>query len=244
MDSDNELQEKFSEETDLKSSIEDFLRELEEKEKDLNISQEMVIEIEEDASEEELPEFIKNEISAADSAGEISNIQISSGQIQPAQEQSDQVAVLENQVGELKKALQNRQKDFDNYRKRTERERGDTFQNQIGNLATQMLPVLDNLNRALDAASHFDGEQSKDFRQFFDGIVLVNQQLNEILSEMGVHPVMTVGEAFNPYLHDAVATEPTNDFPPNTITEELLRGYRIGDKLIRAAMVKVAAPAE
>ena len=60
---------------------------------------------------------------------------------------------------------------------------------------------------------------------------------------MGVQPVVTVGEAFDPYFHDAVATEATNEFPPNTITEELLRGYRIGDKLIRAAMVKVASPA-
>jgi molecular chaperone GrpE len=171
---------------------------------------------------------------------------ISSEAVQTAQtsEQADQIAELENKIGELKKALLGRQMDFDNYRKRIERERGDTFQNQIGNLATQMLPVLDNLNRALDAASHFDGEQSKDFRQFFDGIALVNQQLNEVLCEMGVQPVLTVGEAFNPYFHDAVATEATDDFPPNTITEELLRGYRLGDKLIRAAMVKVASPAE
>ncbi len=247
MDSNNEIKEKFPEEIDLKSSIEDFLRELEEKEKDLNISEELVIEIEEDAIQEEVPEFIINEFSA-DTLVEISSNQTSSEQIQTAQtralEQANQIADLENQVGELKMALQSRQKDFDNYRKRIERERGNTFQNQIGNLATQMLPVLDNLDRALDAASHFEGEQSKDFRHFFDGIALVNQQLNEILSEMGVQPVVTVGEAFNPYFHDAVATEPTNDFPPNTITEELLRGYRIGDKLIRAAMVKVAAPAE
>lgn len=60
---------------------------------------------------------------------------------------------------------------------------------------------------------------------------------------MGVQPIATVGEMFNPHFHEAVATEKTNDFPPNTITGEFLRGYRLGDKLIRAAMVKVAAPA-
>jgi molecular chaperone GrpE len=247
MDSNNKIKESFSEEMDLKSSIEDFLRELEEKEKDLNISEEMVIEIDEDSPEQELPEFIKTEITVVgDAASQNPNIQISSEPVQPAQisGQTNQIADLENQIGELKKALLRRQMDFDNYRKRIERERGDTFQNQISNLATQMLPVLDNLNRALDAASHFQGEQSADFRQFFDGIALVNQQLNEVLNEMGVQPVVTVGEAFNPHFHDAVATEATNDFPPNTITEELLRGYRLGDKLIRAAMVKVASPAE
>jgi molecular chaperone GrpE len=240
MDS-NKIKENFSEEMDLKSSIEDFLRELEEKEKDLNISEEMVIEIDGDSAEQELPEFIKTEITVVgEAAGENQNIQISPEPV----EQTIQIADLENQIGELKKALLRRQMDFDNYRKRIERERGNTFQSQIGNLATQMLPVLDNLNRALDAASHFQGEQSKDFRQFFDGIVLVNQQLNEIFMEMGVQPVATIGETFNPHFHEAVATEATNDFPPNTITEELLRGYRLGDKLIRAAMVKVASPAE
>ncbi len=247
MDSNNEIIENFSEEAELKSSIEDFLRELEEKEKDLNMSEEMIIEIDEDSSDQELPEYIKTEITVVgDSAGAAQNIQLVSESVQMVQTagQTIQVTDLENKIGELKKALLGRQMDFDNYRKRIERERGDTFQNQISNLATQMLPVLDNLNRALDAASHFDGEQSKDFQHFFDGIALVNQQLNEVLSEMGVQPVVTVGEAFNPYFHDAVATEATAEFPPNTITEELLRGYRLGDKLIRAAMVKVASPAE
>ena len=158
-------------------------------------------------------------------------------------EQQNTIALLEQEVSDIKKALKGRQRDFENYRNRIERERGDSFQNQISNLATQMLPVLDNLNRALDLAEHFETEKSKDFRQFFDGIALVNQQLNEILTEMGVQPIVTVGEAFDPYFHDAVATEETDEFPPNTITEELLRGYRLGDKLIRAAMVKVASPA-
>lgn len=251
MDSNNEIKENFSEEIDLKSSIEDFLRELEEKEKDLNISDEMVIEIDEDEiAEDEIPEFLKTEIAveinkpAEKSLTEIIPLESVQAVKTENQEQKNQIVELEIQIKELKKSMLRRQMDFDNYRKRIERERGDTFQNQISNLATQMLPVLDNLNRALDAASHFEGEQSKDFRQFFDGIALVNQQLNEVLTEMGVQPVQTVGEAFNPYFHDAVATESTNEFPPNTITEELLRGYRIGDKLIRAAMVKVASPAE
>ena len=250
MDSNNEIKEKFSEEMNLKSSIDDFLRELEEKEKDLNISDEMIIEIDqEDAAEEEIPEFLK-----ADLPREVAPVkEIPPARIPPPQPikavepqvpvQTNQIAGLENQIGDLKQALLRRQMDFDNYRKRIERERGDSFQNQISNLATQMLPVLDNLDRALDMAGQFETEKSNDFRQFFDGIALVNQQLNEILSEMGVQPVVTVGQMFDPYFHDAVATEETNEFPPNTITGELLRGYRLGDRLIRAAMVKVASPA-
>jgi len=251
MDSNNKLRDHFPEEMNLKSSIDDFLRELEEKEKDLNISDEMVIEVEDDEIEEsEIPEFLKTDLPSSSGAfgenlyaqikmhePEIKAVELTS-QVQPSQ-----LKELENRIGELKTTMARRQMDFDNYRKRIERERGDTFQNQISNLATQMLPVLDNLNRALDAASHFKGEQSNGFQQFFDGIALVNQQLSEVFSEMGIQPVMTVGEMFNPHFHEAVATENTNEIPPNTITEEFLRGYRLGDKLIRAAMVRVAAPA-
>ncbi len=253
MDSNNEIKENFSEEieVELKSSIEDFLRELEEKEKDLNISDEMVIEIDdEEEPEAAIPILLKAELPAAvNSLREIPVNNVSAPEPVPLAEtknplQTIRIAELENELREVKKSLHRRQMDFDNYRKRIERERSDTFQNQISNLATQMLPVLDNLNRALDVASHFESKQTKDLSQFFDGIALVNQQLNEILTEMGVQSVITVGEAFNPYFHDAVATEATNEVPPNTITEELLRGYRLGDRLIRAAMVKVASPAE
>lgn len=250
MDSNNKLRDHFPEEMNLKSSIDDFLRELEEKEKDLNISDELVIEVDGDEIEEnEIPEFLKTDLSGNNAFQENPYVQIRMPEPETkaveltSQIQSLQLKELENQIGELKKTMARRQMDFDNYRKRIERERGDTFQNQISNLATQMLPVLDNLNRALDAASHFKGEQSNDFQQFFDGIALVNQQLNEVFSEMGIQPVVTVGEMFNPHFHEAVATENTNEFPPNTITEEFLRGYRLGDKLIRAAMVRVAAPA-
>ena len=71
--------------------------------------------------------------------------------------------------------------------------------------------------------------------------MLVNQQLNEVLAEMGVQPISSVGEHFDPHFHEAVAMEETEEFPPNTITAEFLRGYRIGDKIVRASMVKVSA---
>jgi molecular chaperone GrpE len=123
-----------------------------------------------------------------------------------------------------------------------ERERRETFQSQLGNLATQMLPALDNLNRAVDFAMDMPDEQRVEIRQFFDGIALVNQQVNEVLAGMGVQPIPTVGEEFDPNLHEAVATEETEEFEPNSISAELLRGYRIGDRVIRHSMVRVAQP--
>jgi len=70
--------------------------------------------------------------------------------------------------------------------------------------------------------------------------VLVSQQLNEILAEMGVQPILAVGERFDPHYHEAVATETNDDFPSQTVTAELLRGYRLGEKIIRPSMVKVS----
>ena len=121
-----------------------------------------------------------------------------------------------------------------------ERERRETYQSQIGNLAVQMLPALDNLNRALDCAGTIGSDERDEVRQFFEGIVLVNQQVNDVLAGMGIKPIMSVGCEFDPHLHEAVATEETDEFPPNTIILELLRGYSVDDRIIRHSMVKVS----
>lgn len=235
-------------------SIDDFLKELEEKEKDLNISSEIVIEVDEaEAAEENIPDFLKAELSEGkkiekkpvaktvppktenNGSGEASRAEIAGLR--------QQIGKLETECGELKTALHRRQTDFDNYRKRVERERSSAFLEQVGNLATQLLPVLDNLSRALDAATNLSSDQSETFHHLLDGIILVNQQLNEVLAEMGVAPIGAVGEPFDPHFHDAVAAEESDVYSPNTVTAEFLRGYRIGEKVIRPAMVKVASSA-
>ena len=93
---------------------------------------------------------------------------------------------------------QRRSRDFDAYKARTERERGDTFQKQLRNLATQMLPALDNLDRALRFASEMPEEQRNSIDQFFNGIVLVNQQVNEVLAGMGIVPNTDSWLSFRP----------------------------------------------
>lgn len=224
-------------------TLENFLRELEEKEKDLNMSEEMVIEIDElDINDESLPEELQQKLSSNSESppphfsSEIYTSTSDSGEMRDLKEK---ISELETVNGELINTLAHHRKDFENYRQRTERERILTFRSQIGNLAMQLLPVLDNLNRALNIADKLAENTNSDSRQFFDGIVLVSQQLTETLAEMGVQPIKSVGEQFNPEFHEAVATDETSDFPPNVILEELLRGYQIGDKVIRAAMVKV-----
>ena len=152
----------------------------------------------------------------------------------------NKISTMKTERTELLEKSLRRSRDFDAYKGRTERERGDTFQKQLSNLATQMLPALDNLDRALKFASDLPAEQRKQFVQFFDGIILVNQQVNEVLAGMGIMPIATVGEPFDPHFHEAVAIEETGDFPPNTVSGELLRGFRIGDMVIRHSMVRVS----
>ncbi len=149
------------------------------------------------------------------------------------------VAELKEERNEIQEKSDRRLKDFENYKYRMDRERRGSFIDQIANLAAQMLPVLDNLDRALDSVEKSTAEKTPDFQQFYDGIVLVNQQVNEIFAEMGVQPIVAVGETFDPNFHEAVATEERDDATHNLISGEMLRGWRIGNKVIRHSLVKV-----
>jgi molecular chaperone GrpE len=147
---------------------------------------------------------------------------------------------VEAENSELRDRMARRQADFENYRKRTERERGETFNRVVADIAAKLLPVLDNLKRALDAEASVEASESDEFRHFLSGVDLIYKQLNGVLEAFGVKPINVIGEKFNPHIHEAVVTEPTDEYEPDTIVQEIVTGYRLGDKLIRPALVKVA----
>ena len=147
---------------------------------------------------------------------------------------------LESEVKELRDGLARRQADFENYRKRMERERSETYNRVVADIAAKLLPVLDNLKRALETEASIEASESDEFRHFLSGVDLIYKQLNGVLDALGVRPVLAEGEQFNPHLHEAVVTEPTDDYEPDTVIQEIVRGYTMGDKLIRPALVKVA----
>jgi molecular chaperone GrpE len=147
---------------------------------------------------------------------------------------------FEAEVKELKDALARRQADFENYRKRMERERTETYNRSVADIAGKLLPVLDNLKRALETEASVEASESDEFRHFLSGVDLIYKQLNGVLDALGVKPVLSEGEQFNPHVHEAVVTEQTDDYEPDTVIQEIVRGFRIGDKLIRPALVKVA----
>ena len=147
---------------------------------------------------------------------------------------------VEAEVKELKDALARRQADFENYRKRVERERTDTYNRVVAEIAAKLLPVLDNLKRALETEASVEASESDEFRHFLSGVDLIFKQLNGVLDALGVKPISAVGEHFDPHIHEAVVTKPTDEYEPDTVMQEIIRGYRLGDKLIRPALVKVA----
>jgi molecular chaperone GrpE len=147
---------------------------------------------------------------------------------------------LEGEVKELRDSLARRQADFENYRKRMERERSDTFNRVVVDIAAKLLPVLDNLKRALETEASVEASESDEFRHFLSGVDLIYKQLYGVLDALGVKPILAEGEMFDPHLHEAVVTESTDDYEPDTVIQEIVRGFRVGDKLIRPALVKVA----
>jgi len=91
-----------------------------------------------------------------------------------------------------------------------------------------LLPVLDNLNRALDAEKTVSSHESKSFGIFCTGVELINKQLGDVLESLGIQPIASVGERFDPHIHEPWSLSPRIGTSQTTVTEELARGYRIG----------------
>jgi molecular chaperone GrpE len=125
--------------------------------------------------------------------------------------------------------------EFDNYRKRNERERQSWTEGAIGDVIGDLLPVLDDLERALKVEAV--GDEAVAYRK---GVELIQRRLLDVLKRRNVAVVDAVGLAFDPHLHQAVTYEPAEGKPDGEITEEYAKGYLIGERLLRPAMVKVA----
>ena len=245
------------------TSIDDFFRELEEKERDLQITADLSIEIAELDLDLDAPAqlFIENDI-GIERNGETAPASAtrkveplpqdskpahgSSAQRGKQTELENEIATLNLQIAEMRAERSDlvdkkdqQLKDFENFKYRVDRERRGSFIDQIANLASQMLPVLDNLNRAIDSVPEHAEEHDPAFTQFFQGIVLVGQQVNEVFAGMGVEPIRAIGQDFDPHLHEAVAVVEDANKKTGTVVEEMLRGYKIGNKVIRHSMVKV-----
>jgi molecular chaperone GrpE len=124
--------------------------------------------------------------------------------------------------------------EFDNYRKRVDRERRDQSESAAFSLLVEILPVVDNLERALQAPS---GPEAAGYRA---GVELIHRQLVDMLRKRGVTPIEALGADFDPRFHQAVSQEPSDAHRDGEVMQEMQRGYMLGERLLRPAMVKVA----
>ena len=135
---------------------------------------------------------------------------------------------------DLRERLLRLHADFDNFKKRVERERNDHFRYATFELVGRILPVLDNFERAMSAAR--PGAPSD---ALIEGLALIQRQLLTELEAEGLRAMESVGERFDPERHEAVATDPDSPVPPHTVTQEFQRGYFLHDRVLRPAMVRV-----
>ncbi len=136
------------------------------------------------------------------------------------------------QIEELTDRLQRTMAEFDNYRKRTEKEKASMYVIGAKEVIEKILPVVDNFERGLAAAEEGDA--------FAEGMQMVYKQLMTALTEMGVQPIEAVGQEFDPNVHNAVMHVEDPEAGENTVVEELQKGYTYKDFVVRHSMVKVA----
>jgi molecular chaperone GrpE len=173
--------------------------------------------------------FVDSRASSAVDAG-----QVSAGQDPPSADTDPQAARAEAQ--ETFARYQRLAADFENYKRRTRQELGDRTQYANEELLRKLLPILDNLRRALDHAP-----ESVD-RNWFDGMKMVARQFEDMLRAQGISPIPAVGEQFDPSQHEAIGQEETDEHEEGTIVEEVQPGYRLHERVLRPTLVKVAHP--
>jgi molecular chaperone GrpE len=142
------------------------------------------------------------------------------------------LAEAESQVAEYKDGWQRSVADFQNYRRRVEAEKVETYQNAVGSIIKRYLPILDDLERAL-------ATRPADLA-WVDGIELIYRKLKFILESEGLKRIEAEGQMFDPNFHEAIQQEPSEDYESGRIISVVQNGYTLGEKIIRPAVVRVA----
>ena len=142
---------------------------------------------------------------------------------------------LEKEIEDLNQRILRISADFDNFRKRTRAEKEEFFKYANANLICDLLPVIDNFQRALEVK-----EPSAEIKGFLTGFEMIYRQLNQVLTQAGLEPIPAVGSDFDPQKHEAVMQVAESSVEDNIIIEELRTGYILKDKVLRPTMVKVA----
>jgi molecular chaperone GrpE len=154
---------------------------------------------------------------------------------------ADPVSAIRDERDRLRDQLLRTAADFDNFRKRTRKDLEDAERRGKEDVIREVLPVLDNLERALGAASSLSPDASaSEVKALVEGVKMVLKLFEDQAGRMGLSKVKAVGERFDPSIHDAIQQVETDEQPAGTVIQEIVAGYRLGEKLVRPAMVVVA----
>ena len=178
----------------------------------------------------EMPEEIKNESPAEETLNTETNEAEKEEQPDPARQALDEANA---KAAEYLALAQRVQADFENFRRRNESVRADAYADGRKDTAAMMLPVLDNLERALEAAAGSPDEALR------NGVEMVLKQMTDAYEKLEVKPINRLGEKFDPNLENAILQGSEDEGEPGTVCQVLQKGYMIGDKVLRHAMVKV-----
>jgi len=151
-------------------------------------------------------------------------------------ETEDPTAGLQTDLDRFRDLAMRSQADFENYKKRSAREKEAAIKYANTSLLEKLVPIIDNFELGL-AAAKSEGEESP----IYSGMNLVLKQLNDFMIDNGVEPIEAVGQTFDPNLHEAIAHEPSREFPEGTVIRQSRRGYRFKDRLLRPSSVVVSS---
>ena len=149
----------------------------------------------------------------------------------------DQIEAAKKEASEATERMLRLQADWENYRRRTAAERLAEKERAAEGLVTSLLPVIDDIERAIEHAGATDGNEQ--LKQFVDGVSAVHAKMLAVLAKEGVEPIDPAGEPFEPLAHQAVGRVEDKDAYDETVAQVYQKGYRMGDKVIRTAMVTV-----
>lgn len=156
----------------------------------------------------------------------------------------ERIKQLEEQIQQQKEEAEEQQRrylrlaaDFDNYKKRTRQEQAELAQYATAELVAKLLPAIDNLHRVLKSAEDLEPQPDQGWLK---GLQLTVQNLDEVLKGQGLEPIEAIGKPFDPNLHEAIGHEETDEHPEDTVVDEIRRGYRLHEKVVRPALVKVS----
>ena len=161
---------------------------------------------------------------------------VEEGEVEVVDEKDEKIAALEQQAADNLDKYQRCLAEFDNFRKRTVKEKASMYDDGVRSTVEKLLMVIDNLERAVMVQEGKADENDA----FFKGVKMTLTQFQDVLKGLGVEEIKAVGEKFDPNLHAAVAHEDDDNYGENEVVLEMLKGYMYKDKVIRHSMVKVA----